>query len=120
MVGLAPKTYAYIFEDGFQITKCKGFPLSVENSSNINFHSMKRFVLNKQKMMLDSSVTNLPLSTTITNENIRQQKRSDSNHKQLGLQNRLESKIFQFDYNKGEVDWNTLDVYPYGYCKFEK
>ena len=87
---------------------------------------MKDFVLHKQQMMTDNDIQinyqedgEIQFnSTTITNNVIRQQRRNKpKDYKPLGLENRDESKIFQFDYNKGVVDWNTLDVYPYGYTK---
>lgn len=97
-----PKSYSYITEDGDCVTKVKGITLNSENSSLINYETMKKIAI-FEDTQINASALNFSY---------------DRDKGQMKIS--TIAKIFKNTYEKGFIDKNTWKVYPFGWNRFHQ
>lgn len=97
-----PKSYSYVTAEGDCVTKVKGITLNSENSSLINYETMKKIATFETKEIKASSL-------------------NFSYDREKGkMKINTLVKIFKNTYEKGFIDKNTWKVYPFGWTRFHQ
>ena len=100
-----PKNYGYKTKQGQVECKVRGFRLSSEGKTQLNYDVMRRNVLNEiQKPLKDPCETQVIKSHQIV--------RDPKNYQLFSFP---DSKRYQLVYDKRVVDPATFQTYPYGY-----